>query len=258
VGSDLGERELRRRAFDGLNAEIEAFGNGPGSSLIRREGLIASISPLTPDRSIFNSVRCEGPNALGAAIGELGDAYAAGGVRAWTVWVADEDRRSAELLAGRGHLPDAAPRAMAMTLEGLASEPPAPAGMELAPCDPGAAAALNDRAYGYEKAAFRAVMGEGNRSPIRWLAAYAGVEPCGCVGTIELGDDCVVTGVATPSEHQRRGIAGWILHRALAGARERGLTSASLQASRAGAPLYERLGFRDFGFFEMWELRRPE
>ena len=30
----------------------------------------------------------------------------------------------------------------------------------------------------------------------------------------------------------------------------------SLQASKAGAPLYERLGFSDFGFFELWERRR--
>lgn len=57
----------------------------------------------------------------------------------------------------------------------------------------------------------------------------------------------------------RAGLAGetpirW--YRPLAGARERGLSSASLQATRAGAPLYERLGFRDFGFVEMWELRR--
>ena len=34
------------------------------------------------------------------------------------------------------------------------------------------------------------------------------------------------------------------------------MLTASLQATRAGAPLYERLGFRDFGFVEMWELRR--
>lgn len=42
----------------------------------------------------------------------------------------------------------------------------------------------------------------------------------------------------------------------LAEARSGGLSSASLQASRAGAPLYERIGFRDLGFIEMWEMRR--
>ena len=65
-----------------------------------------------------------------------------------------------------------------------------------------------------------------------------------------------MTGVATPPEHRGRGIAGWLLRRALGEAREEGMASASLQATRAGAPLYERLGFADFGFVEMWELRR--
>jgi len=29
-----------------------------------------------------------------------------------------------------------------------------------------------------------------------------------------------------------------------------------VQASKAGTPLFERIGFRDLGFVEMWELRR--
>jgi len=82
------------------------------------------------------------------------------------------------------------------------------------------------------------------------------VEAFGCVATVDVDDDCCVTGVATPPEHQRRGIAGWLLWRALVEARERGMATASLQASRAGAPACERLGFADYGFVEMWELRR--
>jgi predicted GNAT family acetyltransferase len=65
-----------------------------------------------------------------------------------------------------------------------------------------------------------------------------------------------VSGVATPPEHRGRGIAGWLMARALAAARREGALSASLRASAAGAPVYERLGFRDLGFVEMWELRR--
>ena len=34
------------------------------------------------------------------------------------------------------------------------------------------------------------------------------------------------------------------------------MRTGSLQASKAGAPLYERMGFLDLGFIEMWELRR--
>jgi GNAT superfamily N-acetyltransferase len=83
------------------------------------------------------------------------------------------------------------------------------------------------------------------------LPTPEGIEP----GPIEVGDDCLVTGVATPPEHRGQGVASWLLWQALAEVRESGLTSASLQASRAGAPLYERIGFRDLGFIEMWEMR---
>jgi len=109
-------------------------------------------------------------------------------------------------------------------------------------------------AYGHGADGFRAALAA--ETAIRWHGAFAGGEPVGCVGTIEVGDDCCVTGVATPPEHRGRGIASWLMVRALAGAREAGLASASLQASQAGAPIYERLGFRDLGFVEMWELRR--
>jgi len=66
----------------------------------------------------------------------------------------------------------------------------------------------------------------------------------------------VVTGVATPPEHRGRGIASWLLTSVLAEKAASGMATASLQATKAGAPLYERMGFADFGYIEMWELRR--
>jgi GNAT superfamily N-acetyltransferase len=249
------EKELRRRAIEGVRDEVEAFGSAaPGSVLIRREGLLASVVPASPQRSLFNSVFYDDPAVLAAEVGALAEVYNSHGVRAWTVWVPDEDRDSARLLASRGHALDAEPRAMAMELADLAVEPPAPPGIDPGPVDATTCAALNDRAYGYGPDGFRA--GLAGETTIRWHGAFAGEEPIGCLGTIEIGEDCCVTGVATPPEHRGRGIASWLLHRALARARDEDLTTASLQATRAGAPLYERLGFRDFGYIEMWELRR--
>jgi len=255
MGQGVDETELRRRAIAGVRDEVEAFGSGaPDSLLIRRDGLLAAVTPASPRRSIFNSVFYDDPAVLAAEVEALDGTYDSHGVRAWTVWVPDEDRQSARLLAARGHLLDAEPRAMAMVLSGPVAEPPAPEGIEPRPGDPASAAGLNDRAYGYGPDGFRA--GLAGETAIRWHAAYAGEEPVGCVGTIEVGDDCCVTGVATEPEHQGRGIAAWLLCRALAAAREEGMLTASLQATRAGAPLYERLGFADYGFVEMWELRR--
>jgi len=255
MGQRVDREELRRRAIEGVRDEVEAFGGGhPDSILVRREGLLAAVVPATPQRSVFNSVYQDDPAALAAAIDELGEAYDSHGVGAWTVWVPDRDRESARLLAERGHLLDAAPRAMALDLADLAPEPPAPQGIEPGPADDAVAGALNDRAYGYEQEAFRAALA--GETAIGWHLAYAGKEPVACVGTIEIGDDCCVTGVATPAEHGGRGIASWLMWRALDEARRRGARTASLQATKAGAPIYERLGFLDFGFIEMWELRR--
>jgi GNAT superfamily N-acetyltransferase len=255
MGQRLDEKELRRRAIAGLRDEVEAFGSGaPGSFLIRREGLLAAVTPVSPQRSLFNSIYYEDPVALVGTLDELEATYDSHGIAAWTVWVPDEDRETARLLADRGHKLDAEPRAMAMRLSDLAGPPPAPDGVEPGPCDAVTAADLNDRAYGYGPDGFRA--GLRDETALRWHGAIAGEETIGCLATIEAGDDCCVTGVATPPEHQGRGIASWLLWRALAEARERGLATASLQATRAGAPLYERLGFADFGFIEMWELRK--
>jgi len=255
MGQRLDDRELRRRAVAGLRDEVEAFGgSAPDSLLVRHEGLLAAVVPASPQRSVFNSVYYDDPATLAREVDALKEAYDSHGVRAWTVWVPDEDRESARMLAGRGHLLDAEPRTMALDLADLAAELAAPAGVEPGPVDARTAAELNDRAYGYGPDGFRA--GLAGETAIRWHAAYEGGEAIGCVGTIAAGDDCCVTGVATPPEHRGRGVASWLLWRALEEARGEGLRSASLQATRAGAPVYERLGFRDFGFLEMWELRR--
>lgn len=255
MGQSVDEKELRRRAIAGVRDEVEAFGSAaPDSRLIRGDGLVASVTPASPQRSLFNSVFYDEASALVREYEALAEAYDAAGIVAWTVWVPDEDRESAELLACRGHLLDAAPRAMAMEVADLPAEPPAPIGIEPGPIGPSTAAELNDRAYGYGADGFRA--GLGGETAIRWHGAYADGEPVGCVGTIEVGDDCCVTGVATPEEYRGRGIASWLMLRALAEARAQGAVTASLQATKAGAPIYARLGFAAFGFIEMWELRR--
>ncbi len=249
------EQELRRRAIDGVRAEVEAFGgSAPDSLLIERQGLLAAVVPATPQRSLFNSVFYDDPAALAAEVESLERIYESHGVCAWTVWVPDNDRDSARLLGARGHALDGAPRAMAVELAEFGGEAPAPVGVVPGPIEPAECAALNDRAYGLGEDGFRA--GLPAETAIRWYGAFAGEEAVGCLGTIDVGDDCCITGVATPAEHRGRGIATWLLRRALDEARERGLVTASLQASRDGAPLYGRLGFRDLGFVEMWELRR--
>lgn len=255
MGQRLDERELRARAIGSVREQVEAFGSAHSDSvLIRHPGLLAAVVPSSPQRSFFNSVFYSDSATLSVEIDALAKAYDAHGVDAWTVWVPDDDRDSARMLAARGHMLDASPRAMAMELADLGPELPAPEGVEPGPIDASTSAALNDRAYGFESDGFAA--GIVAETSIQWRGAFGGDEPLGCVGMIAIADDCLITGVATPPEHHGRGIASWLVRSALTDARERGMTTASLQASRAGASIYERLGFRDLGFLEMWELRR--
>jgi GNAT superfamily N-acetyltransferase len=255
VGGLIDQEELRRRAIEGIAAEVEAFGSGAsGSRLIRRDGLLASVTPSTPERSLFNSVFFTDRGALRNEIDGLGEAYEAAGIRAWTVWVRDDDAETGPWLADRGHVLDADPRAMALELDDLRGEREAPAGIEPRPADAATCAALNDRAYGYGPDGFRGAIGEG--TAITWHGAYEGEEAIGCVGAIAVGDDCVVTGVATPPEHRGLGVASWLVWWVLDQARRDGMRTGSLQATKAGAPLYARMGFEDLGYIEMWELRR--
>jgi len=247
--------DLKRRVIAGLAPEIELFGSSRSGSILRLPDVIASISPATPARSIFNSVAAVDAAALAAAVDGLDAAYAAAGVSAWTVWVPDHDRESAELLAARGHVLDGTPRAMGLDLAGL--RPPAkpwPSEAELVAGELGAIGVVNDRAYEHEDG-WSAAVSELPDRPIATAMALVGDEPVACAILIEHGDDACVTGVATVPEHQGKGLAGHILSGLLSDARARGARTATLQASQAGAPVYERLGFRDVGFIELWELR---
>lgn len=257
----LSRDELRRLAFASVRPEIELFGGASSTGeLIELDGVVASLLPAVPDRSVFNSVYADGPIELEAALDDLTEAYAAAGVRAWTVWIHDEDRVSAELLASRGHVLDGTPRAMALALEDLVEPAPLPDGYELGEGAIGEATPLNDIAYELEGPAWEAAL---DRDPdlatdglsVRWAIARFEGTPVACAAGIDSGDDVAVTGVATVHAHQRRGLAATLIHRLLTEARERGMRTGSLQASKAGAPVYERIGFRNGGHFELWEHR---
>jgi GNAT superfamily N-acetyltransferase len=251
--------EIHRRAIDGLEVEVEFFGAcSRACSVLRRDGVVACLSPVTPERSLFNSVYADGPEPLMGALDELGAVYADAGVRAWTVWVPDYDRRSAELLAERGHVLDGAPRTMGLDLGDLRTPPdPLPDGVELAAGGVATLAAINDRAYGIEGSGWSAAMEHEPELAHEILLAYDDGEPVAGALVLDHHGDAAVSAVATLPEHRGKGLAGWILVELLRSARERGMSTGSLQASRAGAPVYERLGFADAGFVELWERRVP-
>lgn len=250
--------ELHQRGIAGLELEIGLFGSSAPGKVLRLPGVTAAVSPLTPERSIFNSAHAVDAAALEAAIEHLAAAYEQAGVRAWTVWVPDHDRPSAGLLERRGHVLDGSPRSMGLELGDL--RPPArplPDEAELVEVDLGEISRINDLAYGIEGPGWGAAIGRGPDLPVRALAAVIDGEPVSCAIVIEGHDDVCLTGVATVPGHQGKGLAAAIVARLLTDSRDRGIRTGTLQASAAGAPVYERLGFSDVGFIELWELRRP-
>jgi GNAT superfamily N-acetyltransferase len=202
---------------------------------------------------VFNSALYETPEALAAARQGLEAAYDEAGC-AWTVWVPEADTRSAAMLEAAGHKLDATPRAMVMDLADLPKPEPGDLDWD-AEADPADLTRTNDAAYGDEPGTFARGLGNPPET-LRLYQARLDGESASVLGITELEGDCGVWWVATLPEARGRGLSGRLLNLALAEARERGCATTTLQATKLGAPVYARLGYRDIGELQMWELRR--
>lgn len=228
---------------------------GEDSSVIEHDGVVASVMPAVPDRSIVNSVAYRDAEALDAVLDDLGRAYEEAGVRAWTVWVPEDDREAVALLESAGHRLDASPVAMVGDLSAL----PELEGDDLdwdVEAEPAVIARINDSAYGVAGIMFAPAVSRFNEiDGLRLYQARVDGEPVCVLATYDNRDDCEVYLVATLAEHRGQGLARRLLHRALLEARDRGLTISNLQATQLGYPVYERLGYEPICRLEMWERR---
>ena len=246
--------ELWARMQKSMHAEFRLMPEEAGGSLFERDRVIASIVPAVPEHSLPNSVLYDDEDALAAVLDDLAEAYDEAGVRAWTVWVPRHHERTRRLLQDAGHVLDADPAAMAAVLATI--EPPR--GRDPVPdAEPRLEdlGRLNDMAYGTGDQ-FARVIGEGEADPAHvYLASEGGRTVAGLI-TADHDGDCSVWWVATAPEMRGRGLAAGLMRHALAGGRERGCDLSTLQSSKLGQPVYEALGYKAFGVFEMWERRR--
>jgi GNAT superfamily N-acetyltransferase len=209
-------------------------------------GLLALVSPQSPDRSILNAVAYDAPDALAERWDALAGLYADAGVRAWTVWVNPGDEALGDVLEQRGHALDARPEAMAATLDEIDLE-----GEDLGePVGWAELVALNEAAYGVPEGSFAPLVG----LPAD-VAHLVGVPGRAVVGIHDDGDDAYVIFVATHPDSQGQGLGTALMKQALRAARSRGCVTTTLEASPRGRPVYERLGYRSFGTIQMWEHR---
>ena len=240
-----------------LMSFVRLVGGGAGTSqVLEPRGVTASVVPAIPDRSIVNSVAYRDADALEAAIDDLAAAYEDAGIQAWTVWVPEDDRDAAAMLEASGHRLDATPTAMMADLTRIAG--PEPDELDWgAEADPRDVGRINDLAYGWAEGTFvRAMDRFGDLNALRLYEARVGGEPVCAMGTYDNGDDCEVYFVATLPDHRGQGLARRLMLRALTEARDRGLAFSSLQATKMGYPIYERMGYEPICTLEMWERRQ--
>lgn len=227
----------------------------PGGRTVERDGLIATICPAVPERSIFNSVAYSDPAVLRARASALDDFYEREGVKAWTVWVPESDRASARMLETHGHVLDGRPQMMKLDLSHL----PLPGRGDLdwvEGVDYADVARINEAAYDHAPGEFAPGIGAPEADHWRTWGARVEGELVSVLITSDVGTDCGVYFVATLEHARGRGIARRLMGVALSAAARRGMKTSTLQASAAGRPVYERLGYESLGVVEMWEKRR--
>jgi GNAT superfamily N-acetyltransferase len=226
-----------------------------GGRAIERDGVFAAIVPATPKRSVSNSVIYSDSAALADSLEELAAAYDDAGVEAWTVWVPEDDAEAAAALEGAGHAFDASPRAMGIELDSF--ERPDLGELDwTGECDLATAGRINDDAYGYGDDGFTPVIAALPGDQVHAYGAGVDGETAAVVLAIDAGDDTEIAWVATNEAARGRGLSSALMRQALWDARERGQRTSTLQATKLGAPVYERVGFRDLGELQMWERRR--
>jgi GNAT superfamily N-acetyltransferase len=229
---------------------------GSGGSVWEQGSVTAAIVPRAPERSVFNSVFYDDGEELVGAIDRLAAVYEDAGIRAWTVWVPEADTEVSAALSAAGHVLDAKPRYMAMELSALSEPEPDPELEITEREDYAAMAALNEIAYGYPPGDFDAVAAASGMGLRIYFGSLGGGEVATCA-TWRHGADAELMWVAVVPEGRGRGVSARLAAKALADAREDGAATSTLQSTKLGYPVYEALGYRDFGIAEMWERREP-
>jgi GNAT superfamily N-acetyltransferase len=219
--------------------------HAPRATLIESDGMVASVMPATPASSIMNCALAVDPAHPPRGLHELAAQFAHGGAQKWGLWVDGDDERAARAAKHQGMVLDSRPAPMVATLDELPFDY-APPRIEVGRDTAGR---VNDLAYGYAPPKMAPAIAALPDS----VLTYGAPSHDSVAIAYDVGDDTAVWFVATLPQAQRQGLAANVLRRLLLDARDRGQRTASLQASPAGRPLYERLGFRAVGSLHLYE-----
>jgi GNAT superfamily N-acetyltransferase len=209
----------------------------PGAAVSRVEGAAVAAFVRRPEREVLNNaVIGPRPSDLDATLMAIERAYGAQGIEQFAVWAHEAETGIATALEERGYSYDSSTRTMAMAIDGLPTVDTV--GLEVVESGLDEFWAVDDTEG--------LLPGLDPSGAYFYVARLDGTD----VGTLMAFDhegDCGIYMVGTAPTARRRGIATALSAHAVAAARDRGCTTASLQATEMAEGVYARVGFRDLG-----------
>src|SRR4051812_45229445 len=241
----MNNTEMLHRQQPSQRAFYRALARGSAEAeLLELPGVQATLVPVRPWFSIFNSVFYDRPEDLERAHSHLTAAYEAAGVHAWTVWVPPGDDRTPSLLESRGHRVDSTPMLFAASIRSLDLRPTIDLELEQNATWK-LVAELNDSAHGVLQPWSMAAVFETMHDPAsRLYVARHDDTPAGALVAREHDGDCYFWFVATAPKARDRGIARELMRHALREASKRGCKTTTLESTKMAEAMYKKLGYQ--------------
>jgi GNAT superfamily N-acetyltransferase len=226
-GGDVAPEPALRRYLDGLAGSWRGLAAGrPSALVVEAPGLLVIRHP---DPVLTNAVLLE-PQALQQAL----DLFA--GAPTFAVWTSEDDSETAAAVTAARLRPDITTCPMVRSAD--AALPDAVPGVEL-DVDPARVCRLNG-------------VDPGLLTGVPDLRCVATEDDTAGLAVQDVGDDVVLSFVATRPDARGQGLATAVTAAALRDAAERGVRGAVLQATPAAEGLYARLGFVAVGRWREW------
>jgi ribosomal protein S18 acetylase RimI-like enzyme len=233
------EATLYDRQVGTLVASWRAYArHSDGATVAEVEGAAVCLFPSAPESAIYNNALL--PRGLGAAaadevVAAVEATYREARIPTYAVWAHDSDLAAVTALERHGLRFDSATRAMAMSLEALTEPRPEVEQGDLDWAGYAAFEGIPDLLRGATAAEFHLRTARLDGREVGAVIAY------------DHDGDCGIFNLGTVPEARRRGIGSALTALQLHAARERGCTTASLQATPIAEGVYAALGFLDLG-----------
>lgn len=231
------------------------FGRAPGARVIEHDGALSSVVPAIPMAALFNSTIYDRarPETLDAALTSTEDEYLDAHVTSGA-WILDGDAAGQRIAVEHDMKLDSQPRAMGAELSSIDLSADDSSVVER--WDMPEAARLNELGYGVPAGLFKVVGEVDQPSGARCFIAEADGDAVASVVSFANREDCGIFWVATDPARQGQGHAKAAMTAALKAAVADGFQTTTLQSSKAGEPLYARLGYEDLGrTVNLWRKR---